>query len=100
MAWSPSLALPGPGCSRLSGSEGTAAGPGARIAQVSDVTDSANPTEVTCGGYSNRYSAFRRESCVFTASESGAYRITVHGNISSSRQDYSTGPYKLTVTAR
>ena len=70
------------------------------LARVLDVTDSANPTEVTCGGYSNRYSAFRRESCVFTASEGGAYRITVHGNISRSRQDYSTGPYELTVTAR
>ena len=36
-----------------------------------DVTDSGDPTEVTCE------TDHRRESCVFTASESGAYRITV-----------------------
>ena len=43
------------------------------LAQVLDVTDSGDPTEVTCE------TDHRRESCVFTASESGAYRITVHG---------------------
>ncbi len=71
-----------------------------QIAEVTDVTDGANPTEVTCGGYSDQNSAVKRVNCVFTASEGGAYRITVRGSITSSRQDYSTGPYKLTVTAR
>ena len=71
-----------------------------RIAEVTDVTDAANPTEVTCGGYSDENSEVKRQSCVFTATEGGAHRITVRGSIASSRQDYSTGPYKLTVTAR
>ena len=67
--------------------------------RIAEVTGAANPTEVTCGGYSDQNSAVKRQSCVFTASEGGAHRITVGGSITSSRQDYSTGPYKLTVTA-
>ena len=64
------------------------------LAQVLDVTDSGDPTEVTCE------TDHRRESCVFTASESGAYRITVHGVVhgSTSGRHFAVGPYELTVT--
>ena len=66
-----------------------------RIAGVTDVTDADNPTEVTCE--SDR----REQRCTFTASEAGAYRITVSGHVNSgSKRTHAVGPYELTVTAR